>query len=30
MDNIKEKQDFLRNNILEKGYNGEEFMFYLK
>ena len=30
MDNIKEKQEFLRNNILEKGYNGEEFMLFLK
>ena len=30
MDNIEEKQQFLRKNILDKGYNGEEFMIYLK
>ena len=30
MENIEEKQLYLRNNILEKGYNGEEFMEYLK
>ena len=30
MENIEEKQLYLRNNILEKGYNGEQFMEYLK
>ena len=29
-DEIKEKQDYLRINILEKGYNTEDFMDYLK
>ena len=27
---IKEKQEYLRLNILEKGYNADEFMQYLK
>ena len=29
MESLEKKQEYLRNNILEKGYNGDDFLTYL-
>ena len=30
MESLEKKQEYLRNNILEKGYNGDDFLTYLQ